>query len=465
MPSALGDHVVIPPTEYPWLLDQTDDALNDTLNLNNELQAEATIGEPFMVHSHTIRETITRCLTRNLATLVPQIYDELTAAVDEQWGTNTQIWNEVNPFGTFLQVIARASNRVFVGLPLCREEKFTTSALTYAATLFPCSIAIRHVPKPLRPVFSPLITLYNQHHRRVLQRFLQREIVQRLERLNISAIDSEKASTPVESPNDFLQWLIEGAARSNDPLDREPYILAQRLIILQFTTMYPISGTSTETLYDLISQPDSNSIIASIRDEVRTILAANNGVWSKRAISQFTKIDSIIKESTRLAPVVAFGSGRYVKAKDGLTTPLSKTYLPEGSTVAIPSVAIHQDHTNYEEADKYKPFRFADQRHQKPEGTAEHDIVNNNPPGSTTTTRTPAVALATTSTKFTSFGHGRLACPGRFFASDEMKMLFAYIIQNYDFQLLEKRPERVWAGPFNVPPVFQKIRVRRRENA
>lgn len=186
---------------------------------------------------------------------------------------------------------------------------------------------------------------------------------------------------------------------------------------------------------------------------------------TKRAASQLFKIDSAIEESLRLAPVVAFGSGRRVTTRNGLTTPHSNTYLPEGSTVAIPSIAIHQDTSNYADAAEYKAFRFAEQREQIPAETTITGNGKDSPAGSSTTStgRTSPVALATTSMKITSFGHGRLACPGRFFASDEMKLLSAYIILNYSFDILKERPKRVWAGPFGIPPMTANIRVKRRE--
>ncbi|KAK5942138.1 hypothetical protein PMZ80_006092 [Knufia obscura] len=448
VPSALGDHVVIPPNESEWLFEQTDSAVSDTVNLNNELQAEATIGEPFMVHAPTVRGIITRDLTKNLSALTSDIFDELSTAVDEAWGIDTQEWKEVNPFTTLLGIIARTSNRAYVGPQLCRNEKLIHSALSYSATLFPCSIAIRHVPQPLRPLVSPLITIYNQYHRRTISNIIKPEVERRLAELNIHHSDPEKPSQP---RNDFLQWLIEAALKSNNPYDLKPHIITQRMIILQFVTMYPISNSATDALYDIISQPNSASILSVLRNETNDTFAAHNNTWSKRAVNKLHKLDSCLKESLRLAPVVAFGSGRYVLAKGGLTTPLSKTYLPEGCTVAIPSVAIHSDPANYDGPTTYKPFRFAE-RHE--------GATTENPSPTNSNIRD---SLTATSPLSTSFGHGRFACPGRFFAADQMKMLFAYIIRNYDFEYLPARPGRMWVGPFNVAPMRDKIRVRRRE--
>lgn len=47
------------------------------------------------------------------------------------------------------------------------------------------------------------------------------------------------------------------------------------------------------------------------------------------------------------------------------------------------------------------------------------------------------------------FGYGRHACPGRWFASNEIKMIMIHLLENYDFRLpdgksgLENRPASV----------------------
>ena len=40
------------------------------------------------------------------------------------------------------------------------------------------------------------------------------------------------------------------------------------------------------------------------------------------------------------------------------------------------------------------------------------------------------------------FGYGRHACPGRFFASCEIKMIMAFLIMHYDFKFPSERKTR-----------------------
>jgi len=61
------------------------------------------------------------------------------------------------------------------------------------------------------------------------------------------------------------------------------------------------------------------------------------------------------------------------------------------------------------------------------------------------------------------FGHGRHACPGRFFAATEMKLLLAYIIMNYDIKPLATRPQKKLIAGSIIPPLKATISVRRRK--
>ena len=61
------------------------------------------------------------------------------------------------------------------------------------------------------------------------------------------------------------------------------------------------------------------------------------------------------------------------------------------------------------------------------------------------------------------FGHGKRACPGRFFASLESKIVLANIINNYDLKLPggECRPKNLMFADANFPDPAKKVLFRR----
>lgn len=67
-----------------------------------------------------------------------------------------------------------------------------------------------------------------------------------------------------------------------------------------------------------------------------------------------------------------------------------------------------------------------------------------------------------------SFGYGRHACPGRFFAANEIKAIMGYLILNYDMKFpvgVEKRPESLLFETQYLPNPFATVLFKRRKLA
>lgn len=438
MPLLTGDLVLLPPSEYSWITDRPDEELSNLAQLTEELQTHATLAEEFVTTSRLHLTAITRDLTRQLTYLTDDVYDEVSASIQDEWGTETEDWKEVNPFTTVLQVVARTSSRVFVGKPLCRNAELNKHALDFASTVMPTALVLRRFPAPLRPFVAPLFGYKNRSCRKKMTDIMRPEIAARL-----NEVKPEKPAASIQH-NDFLQWMINLALSSGNLKECEPSIIAQRLNIVNFAAIHTSSITLTNAIYNLVSSPDYHTIIDALRDEITKVFASTeDGKWSKHAVSNLRLLDSFFRESTRISPISVFAMTRKVVAPGGIMSPISNTFLPEGSSVAIPSLSIHRDPSIYEDPEVFKPFRFVDMRDQT----------------------TANLNMSTTSLQYATFGHGRHACPGRFFATLELKLMLAYMVQNYDFEMLEKRPENPWAGQICIPPIKNTIRIRRRTSS
>ena len=75
------------------------------------------------------------------------------------------------------------------------------------------------------------------------------------------------------------------------------------------------------------------------------------------------------------------------------------------------------------------------------------------------------ILLTSTGTDDLAFGYGLHACPGRFFASAELKLILAHLIVKYDFKLEDsmdgKRPDNKYMD-FMIMPPSCKLLIRRR---
>lgn len=150
-----------------------------------------------------------------------------------------------------------------------------------------------------------------------------------------------------------------------------------------------------------------------------------------------------------------------VSAPNGLKLP-DGTLLPQGIQTVIPMDQIHYDESVYATASSYNAFRFCEpgaaQSFLAAKGANDrsmdglHDNKTNQKPKS-------SVSL---DDAFVSFGYGRHACPGRFFALYEMKLMLTHMIRHYHIQPLEKRPQQYSLMWLNLPSEKATIRVKRR---
>lgn len=64
------------------------------------------------------------------------------------------------------------------------------------------------------------------------------------------------------------------------------------------------------------------------------------------------------------------------------------------------------------------------------------------------------------------FGHGIFACPGRFFAGVQIKLILAHLLLNYDFQYPQgqSRPRNICADENIYPDPKARVLMRKHEN-
>lgn len=123
------------------------------------------------------------------------------------------------------------------------------------------------------------------------------------------------------------------------------------------------------------------------------------------------------------------------------------TLIPAGNWVLAPMYPMSLDDDLFPEAKKFDAFRFSRLREQPGEGN-RHQFVS-------------------TSASHINFGHGKRACPGRFFASNEIKLLLAYTLSSYNIKYTEDQapPVPFWYDRSRRPSQSAKISFRFRNEA
>ncbi|KAK2606638.1 hypothetical protein N8I77_005372 [Diaporthe amygdali] len=126
-----------------------------------------------------------------------------------------------------------------------------------------------------------------------------------------------------------------------------------------------------------------------------------------------------------------------VKFEDG-------TVVPKGAYIMIYPLPLGNPEL-YPEPEKFDGYRFLRAR-EEPNAENKYQSV-------------------TTGTDFTFFGHGTHACPGRFLATNEIKLLVIYLLLHYDWELPKTQGllPTMSAGIFMQPDGRQKALYKRRE--
>ncbi|PWW80839.1 hypothetical protein C7212DRAFT_161685, partial [Tuber magnatum] len=88
-------------------------------------------------------------LTQRLSIILPEVMEEVVLS----WEQNTNIgkeWTKVRIWVVMLQIVARATNRMFVGAPLCRDQEYLNNVIQYSIKVVKAGAILDTLPRILR---------------------------------------------------------------------------------------------------------------------------------------------------------------------------------------------------------------------------------------------------------------------------------------------------------------------------
>ncbi|RYN54751.1 hypothetical protein AA0118_g9129 [Alternaria tenuissima] len=422
------DNVVVPLSLLPELRKLPDDVLSFPEAVKNSMEVKYTrLAVEGSTAVHSVRSDLTPALTR----LNPVICSEVDAAIRECMPPCDD-YTEVHINQKLVDVVAKVSGRVFVGPELCQHPEYLDLAVNYTLDL----MAAVNACKKLRPItkafFAPRTPEVQQLRKREkqLSDFLHPIVEERM---------TAKSKDPNwQAPDDMLQWMIT-RSDGKDSVDQ----IAHFQLGLIFAAIHTTTMTVTNILYTLAVTPE---YIEPMREEIRNAMADNGGIITSRALQQMEKLDSYMKEVTRFYPPGVTSFGRRVLK--GITLSNGQ-YIPAGVLIEVPAAAIYLDSEHYPSSSEFDGFRSYKLRSS---GKAA-DIARNQ--------------FVTTNETNLGFGYGRHACPGRFFAANEIKMILARLILEYDIGMPNGETERypnIEMGRQSIPHpgktlTFKKVQV------
>ncbi|KAJ8508407.1 hypothetical protein ONZ45_g9315 [Pleurotus djamor] len=396
--------------------------------VDKEMHTQYTFGKD-VSHNHYHVDVIRTSLTRNLAGKFPEARDEIIAAFNDNIPKTEGI----------LGIYSSSGYRHTSGIDTLftreevlniersgRDPDYRDLNIEFATQVFAVGQFLSSIPLIFRPIIGPLLSPMPRAIKRA-RKHLVPLIAQRMKD------DAELGIHREDRPNDLLSWLSDAAPEE----EKNVTAYIKRVLLVNLAAIHTTSNTFTQALLQLAGRPE---YIQPIREEVESVIEEEG--WSKAAMGKLRKLDSFLRECIRWEGFSALSLGRIVRKPGGFYFS-DGTHVPQGTFVAFSAWDTHHSEENYVKPLEFNGFRFSDMRELEGEST-RHQVVDTSP-------------------EYVVFGHGRHACPGRFFAANEIKAMFAHILLNYDIKLEDEIPPTKWFKQYIVLDKGEGVMFRRRQ--
>ncbi|KAI4595736.1 hypothetical protein KJ359_006727 [Pestalotiopsis sp. 9143b] len=372
-----------------------------------------------------IQETVRVKLTQSLGLVTNDLVDETTASLHDIYGESGE-WKSAVLKDTILQLVARLSSRVFLGEDLCRNQRWLEIAKNYTVDGFTASFLLRMVPSILRPVAYWLIPQCRSCRKAVADahKIIDPEVERRVRAVDEALARGEKPKKTA----DAIGWIHEvSRGRKVD------YVSAQ--LSLTLAAIHTTTETTAQAVFDLCQYPEA---VEPLRREIVEVVGEHG--WVKTSLYKLRLMDSFLKESQRVRPLASTSMNRFVEEEVTLS---DGTVLPRGSRINV--ATSFMDPAVYSAPETFDAARFVRLREQAGSENAWQFVTTN-----------PEHML---------FGHGQHACPGRFFAANEVKIALAHMLLKYDWRFVpgETRPAEMSFESSIGVSTSGKIQFRRRK--
>ncbi|KAI3539369.1 p450 monooxygenase [Colletotrichum abscissum] len=355
-------------------------------------------------------------LIQDIARLNTPLSEEASHALQKHF-TNKAEWHEIPLKILAFKIVSQLSSRVYLGEELCRNDDWLQVTVDYTRDSMQAAQDLRLWPRFLRPLaywYLPRCRAIRQELQtsfNIVDPVLQNRRREKEKRV-------KQGLEPVRHL-DAMQWMEDAA-------NGRPYDATVAQIMMAIAANFSGSDSLSTLMIYLCQDPQ---LVEDMRKEVITVLSENK--WSKSTLYKLRLMDSVLKESQRMKPA-AIAVMRRIALKD--TKLHDGTKIPKGTKLMV-STSKSWDADKYPNPEKFDGYRFLRMREEQGLETAQ---------------------FVSTTPDALGFGMGKHACPGRFFAANELKIALSHILLKYDFKLAPGAP---------TDPTFQALYWSANDNA
>lgn len=230
LPGLQWPDVALPPSDIAWLTAKPEHVLSAS-KVQEDIIAFSYMSHGPDAAARADFTVIRRDLTRNLSKVLPDIIDEVHMCFDEMIKADSKDWSEVKIFHIITETSRRLSNRLFVGLPLCRDKRYIGGLETWELVLGVGSAVVRYlIPPILKPHLAKIVAIPVRFQAWRLKRLLLPQIRGRLARQN----QSDGSKVDAVQPHDVLQWLLDAEAERRVGRGMSIDDIAEKTIMFNF---------------------------------------------------------------------------------------------------------------------------------------------------------------------------------------------------------------------------------------
>ncbi|KAI1127654.1 cytochrome P450 [Nemania abortiva] len=345
-------------------------------------------------------------------------------------------WAEVDIQQSMRMLVARMSARIFMGQPACREKEWLKVSIEFTYDMFLAAFTLRMFPPWMHPLVAHFVParwrIRNQM--RVAQKYVSTHTEE-----HVAAIkNGEKAE------DTLLGWMIDHGTEKEKSIPE----MAARQCVLTLASIHTTSMSVSNLLFDLCAHPEWLPVLRQEIDDVVELYGKieESALNHKQWLAKLEKMDSFIVEDQRINPPILLNPQRIalvpLTLKDG-------TKIPVGARIAWAGHHHANDPDIVPNPDKFDPMRSYRKRHAN-----NRELINKYTAGQT-------------DKNSLSFGYGGQACPGRYFAVAEIKLVLMRLLLEFDFKLQEgtARPNIMHADENVFMDPHAKLMMKTRKGA
>ncbi|KAA8641720.1 cytochrome P450 [Aspergillus tanneri] len=359
--------------------------------------------------------------SRKLDAVVNPLAEETKDYLEKNWGDDKE-WDTVPLHQSMLMLIAQLTARIFVGEELCRNPEWLGLATGYTMDRTFAVKALQEWNPWLIPVVHWFLPACNR----------LRGTIKRARRYIDQARRERRDQTKDAGGTDrtdAMTW-IDGVARSQN----RSYDATLTQLRLAYAAVHTTGDLMTKVVSALCENP---GMIQPLRQEIISVVRKHG--WRETSLHKMTLLDSVLKESQRIQPLGLYTLSRIalepVTLSDG--TKISKGEQVKISTDHMWNSSIWPDPATFD------GYRFQSLRDDPSQSSA--------------------VSFVSLSANHMGFGYGKHACPGRFLAAIEAKVVLCHLLLRYDFEFENKEVSgaqtdgmMIWRNP------RAQLRIKRR---